>query len=45
MCAKQLEANCTMVNRKQQGGEKAWGSLKAVWLSPTGVDVVEGKEL
>lgn len=42
MYAKQFEANCAMVNRGQQGGERAQWSMKAAWLSPTGVEVGSG---
>lgn len=39
MGAKQSEADCAVVNREQQGGERAQWSVKAPWLSPRGVEV------
>lgn len=42
MYSKQFEANCAMVNRGQQGDERAQWSIKAAWLSPTGVEVGGG---
>lgn len=32
-----LKANYAMVNRGQEGGERAQWSMKAAWLSPIGV--------
>lgn len=37
MYATQSETNCAMVNRGQQGEERAQWSMKAAWLSLKGV--------